>query len=202
MEQHLSLVPPIARRVHRRLPPSFDLDDLIGEGFVGLMHAAQRYRPQAHGGTPFSAFARPRIHGAIVDSVRRRAWVENTANPLDDAPEGTQAPSLPYLISGPVLAGPKPRGPGRPSATFRSNHLPKPLARALRELSARQRAILGAFYGDAGTLTEIAQMLHLSPAQATAEHAAALNTLRSVLVRNVSISGLDPDLFLVEKKAA
>ena len=55
---------------------------------MGLINAASRYSPQTHGGTPFSAFARPRIHGAIVDSVRRRAWLENTANPLDDAPWG------------------------------------------------------------------------------------------------------------------
>jgi DNA-directed RNA polymerase specialized sigma subunit len=60
----------------------------------------------------------------------------------------------------------------------------------LGELSARQRAILGAYYGDGGTLTEIAALLHLTPAQAAAEHAAALDTLRAALVRNVSISGL------------
>jgi RNA polymerase sigma factor (sigma-70 family) len=82
VEAHLHLVPDIAGRIHSGLPPSFDLDDLISEGNIGLIQAATRYRPSAHNRTPFSAFARPRIRGAIIDSVRRRRYTDNTAYPL------------------------------------------------------------------------------------------------------------------------
>lgn len=202
IEKHLKLVPPIATRLKRRLPPSFDLADLISEGNIGLVRAAARYEPEEHNQTPFSAFARPRIHGAIVDSVRRKAWEENTRNPLEDAPEPAHYRPMPFLIRGPHISGPKRRGPGRPTVAFRAAHLPPRLARALVELSTRQRVILAAFYGDAGSLTQIAADLNLSPAAAVAEHADALETLRSVLVRNVSISGLDRVYFSSAKRAA
>ncbi len=55
IQENLNLVPPIAWRVHLLLPPSFELDDLVSEGKLGLLHAATRYRPRQHGGTPFSA---------------------------------------------------------------------------------------------------------------------------------------------------
>jgi RNA polymerase sigma factor (sigma-70 family) len=82
VEAHLHLVPDIAGRIHAGLPPSFDLEDLISEGNLGLIKAATRYRPRAHNRTPFSAFARKRIRGAIFDSVRRRHYTENTHFPL------------------------------------------------------------------------------------------------------------------------
>lgn len=82
VEDHLDLVPDIAGRIHKSLPPSFDLEDLISEGNIGLIQAAARYRPSAHNRTPFSAYARKRIRGAILDSVRRRNYTENTHHPL------------------------------------------------------------------------------------------------------------------------
>lgn len=82
---HLHLVPPIARRIQQRLPPSFDIDDLIGEGNLGLWRAATHYRPDAHGGCPFSAYARRRIRGAIGDSIRRRHFIAATHASLDSS---------------------------------------------------------------------------------------------------------------------
>lgn len=199
IESHLKLVPPIARRVKKKLPPSFDLDDLIGEGYIGLMHAAERYRPLTHGGTPFSAYARPRIRGAIVDSVRRKCWQENTHNPLDDAPEPAVVRPMPCLITGPQNAQPRQRVGSPPTIKFRADHLPKRFARALEELSARRRAILWACYGETDfTLAEVAEMLLLTLAQVEHEHRAALDHLRQILVRNMSRSGLDPNYFSTE----
>lgn len=90
VEQHLKLVPDIAGRIHKGLPPSFLLDDLIAEGNIGLIQAATRYRPRTHSGTPFSAYARKRIRGAIMDSVRRRHYAENTHLPLPLAIENNR----------------------------------------------------------------------------------------------------------------
>lgn len=197
IERHLELVPPIARRVKKRLPPSFELDDLISEGNVGLMHAASRYKPALHSGTPFSAFARPRIHGAIVDSVRRKAWLENTANPLDDAPEPSHRPTLPFVIGS--TQDPASRI-GRPTA-FRSSRLPRSLAAAFERLPARQRAILGAFYGEERSVFEIAEMVSLTPARVEQEHRAALDALHAALLKNLSISGSTLVYFSEERAA-
>lgn len=87
VEKHLSLVRSIAASIQLTLPPSFDLEDLVATGNLALVGAADRYRPADHGGTPFSAFARLRIRGAMLDSVKRRHYIENTRISIEDAPE-------------------------------------------------------------------------------------------------------------------
>lgn len=72
VKDHLQLVEPIARRVGARLPISVELDDMIQEGRIGLMQAAQRFDPAA--GVPFHQYAQFRIRGAILDKFRRRNY--------------------------------------------------------------------------------------------------------------------------------
>lgn len=184
IERHLELVPPIARRVQRRLPPSFELDDLVGEGNIGLMHAASRYRPRTHGGTPFSAFARPRIHGAIVDSVRRRCWIENTAFPLEDAPEPVHHRKMPFLIASRYAVKPPLTRAGRPCGAFPRAQIPRKLHLALRTLPEAQRWLLEAFYGDDLSFPEVAARMGITARAAEAWHRKALDRLRSILVEN------------------
>lgn len=66
---HLSLVKVLASRLSRRLPSHVDGTELVGVGVMGLMDAAGRYEPST--GVPFDAFARQRIHGAMLDALRR-----------------------------------------------------------------------------------------------------------------------------------
>lgn len=89
VESHLGLVEPIARRIHRKLPPSFDLADLISVGALGLIDAAARFNRPAPPGR-FPPFARQRIAGAILDSVRRRHYRDATHQPLDAVTETTE----------------------------------------------------------------------------------------------------------------
>jgi RNA polymerase sigma factor (sigma-70 family) len=63
-------------------------------GHIGLMQAATRFRPGAHNGTPFSAYARPVIRGRILDSVRRRHYLENTRIEITEH-EDRPAPETP-----------------------------------------------------------------------------------------------------------
>lgn len=46
------------------------LDDLVAEGQVGLLHAIRNYSPQS--GVGFRQYARHRIRGQIIDSIRDR----------------------------------------------------------------------------------------------------------------------------------
>lgn len=46
-----------------------ELDELVGDGMVALVEAAERFDPER--GVPFTAFARHRVRGAMVDGYRR-----------------------------------------------------------------------------------------------------------------------------------
>jgi len=70
--ENLSLVKAIAIRVHESLPVHVDLDDLIHAGILGLFDAATKY--DADKGLPFSSYAKHRIKGAILDSLRQLDW--------------------------------------------------------------------------------------------------------------------------------
>jgi RNA polymerase sigma factor for flagellar operon FliA len=72
VEQHLSLVQAIARKVKKSLGASIDLDDLIAYGSKGLVEAAERF--DARHGAAFSTFAYYRIRGAMFDGLRIMGW--------------------------------------------------------------------------------------------------------------------------------
>src|SRR5580698_8092092 len=70
--EHLSLVKAIAIRVHENLPVHVDLDDLVHAGVLGLFDAATKY--DAGKKVVFHAYAKHRIKGAILDSLRQLDW--------------------------------------------------------------------------------------------------------------------------------
>jgi RNA polymerase sigma-B factor len=69
VNQYRALVTPIAVHYCRRCPEP--LDDLLQVGLLGLLRAAELY--QAKTATPFEAFARPHIRGAILHYLRDSA---------------------------------------------------------------------------------------------------------------------------------
>src|SRR4051794_2748397 len=70
--KHLSLVTAIATRVRESLPVHVELDDLIHAGVMGLFDAATKY--EADKQVAFGAYAKHRIKGAILDSLRELDW--------------------------------------------------------------------------------------------------------------------------------
>jgi len=58
----------IAKRIHDRLPPHVLLEDLIHAGILGLIEAIQRFDPARH--VDLRSYAKYRVHGAILDSLR------------------------------------------------------------------------------------------------------------------------------------
>jgi RNA polymerase sigma factor for flagellar operon FliA len=70
--EHLPLVKAIAIRVHENLPVHVDLDDLVHAGILGLFDAATKYNPEKQ--VAFSSYAKHRIKGAILDSLRQLDW--------------------------------------------------------------------------------------------------------------------------------
>jgi len=68
----LPFVESLARRMASTMPHSIDLDDLVQDGVLGLIDAANRF--DADRGIKFETFAERRVRGAMIDALRRDAW--------------------------------------------------------------------------------------------------------------------------------
>lgn len=77
---HVDLVKTMAHRLRRRLPSQVEVSELVSVGVLGLIDAASRYEPAL--GVPFDAFARRRIHGAMLDALRGLDWVPRSVRKL------------------------------------------------------------------------------------------------------------------------
>jgi RNA polymerase sigma factor for flagellar operon FliA len=74
----LYLVQHIAGRVVSKLPAHVAKEDLISAGVVGLIDAVDRF--DAGKGCSLKTYSSLRIHGAMVDELRRQDWVPRTVH--------------------------------------------------------------------------------------------------------------------------
>lgn len=72
VEAGLPFVEALARRMAATMPHSIDLGDLVQDGVIGLIDAAQRF--DGSRGIKFETFAERRIRGAMIDALRKDAW--------------------------------------------------------------------------------------------------------------------------------
>ena len=70
--EHISLVTTIAAHIQRSLRAHVELDDLVHAGMMGLFDAASKYEPGKD--VAFPTYAKYRIRGAILDSLRQSDW--------------------------------------------------------------------------------------------------------------------------------
>jgi RNA polymerase sigma factor for flagellar operon FliA len=70
--QELSQVYYIASRIRDRLPQQVDLEDLVSAGVIGLLEASRSFDSSKN--AQFKTFAKFRIRGAILDSLREIDW--------------------------------------------------------------------------------------------------------------------------------
>jgi RNA polymerase sigma factor for flagellar operon FliA len=62
----------LARRIHERLPSFIPIEDLVHAGVIGLIDALNKFDRSKH--VKFSSYAKFRIRGAILDSLREMDW--------------------------------------------------------------------------------------------------------------------------------
>jgi RNA polymerase sigma factor (sigma-70 family) len=140
------------------------VEDLVSAGYLALVSLAMRFRPAEHGGTPFAAFARPRIRGAMLDGVRRRHYAAGTHEELDEE-----------------IAAP---------AAVVENVIPLDRTRlrtvkqaAARNLTRRQYLVMDRLYApDAPSVADTAAALGITPYAVTQRQRRAIAALRKVLV--------------------
>ena len=70
--ENLPQVHYIARRIHARLPQRVPFDDLVNAGVVGLLKAVHNFDPSRN--VKIKTYAKIRIQGAILDSLRDLDW--------------------------------------------------------------------------------------------------------------------------------
>jgi RNA polymerase sigma factor for flagellar operon FliA len=68
----IPFVEQLARRVAATMPHSIDIGDLVQDGVIGLIDAADRFDESR--GIKFETFAERRIRGAMIDALRKDAW--------------------------------------------------------------------------------------------------------------------------------
>ncbi len=158
---------PIALRIRAQLPETFELEDLIQAGTVGLLQAATTYRP---GGAPFSYWARLKIRAAIIETVRGEAFAyAKNSVALDARSNLALFSEQPEELEGPE----------------KQLQISCTLETAMRDLTARQRRLIKlAYYGEKSrSLRAIgrSQALGIGWRRVEKEHNAALKTLRDLL---------------------
>lgn len=71
--EYLPLVKYVVGRLAVTLPPTVDVEDLVGYGVMGLITAIERFSPER--GYKFETFAISRIRGAVLDELRAQDWL-------------------------------------------------------------------------------------------------------------------------------
>ncbi len=66
----------VAARIRERLPKQVEMEDLVQAGVIGLLEACGNY--DSGKDAQFSTFAKFRIRGAILDSLRKLDWGSRT----------------------------------------------------------------------------------------------------------------------------
>ncbi len=73
VHQYLPLVKVVAGRIAMGMPQYVERDELISNGYFGLLEAIERFDPKR--GFKFETYAVVRIRGAILDAVRAQDWI-------------------------------------------------------------------------------------------------------------------------------
>src|ERR1039458_9221380 len=83
----------VAARIRERLPKQVEMEDLVQAGVIGLLEACGNY--DSGKDAQFSTFAKFRIRGAILDSLRKLDWGSRT---LRSEEHTSELQSLRHLV--------------------------------------------------------------------------------------------------------
>lgn len=204
------LVRRIARRI-RNLVPGSNMDDLIGEGCVGLIRAVDSFDPRR--GPTLEAYAARIIAGAMLNGLRRLDPVsERVRREVREAdrerytlagergslptqlemeqrrPNLKRATTHAYRYTPLSLDAPLPIGENLSGdwtadpALLAADRIERKAVRAaLEKLSARLRFVVTSHYFQGKSLHDIGVALNVSPQRASQLHLAALKHLQKAM---------------------
>lgn len=191
--------------------PGSDLDDLVGEGCIGLIRAVDTY--DVSRGPALQKYAARLIAGSMLNGIRKLDPVsERVRKELRDAEReryalATSSGAVPtqhemeqrrpglrraamhaYRYTPLSLDGPLPAGEqlscdwaGDPALIASVQTEREGVHEALRRLPPRQRHVLHLHYFSGHSLHQIGRLLSISPQRASQLHLAALKNLRAAI---------------------
>lgn len=191
----LPLIRSVATKIARRARGAVEIDDLVQEGVLGLLDALPRYRPEKG---PLAAFARPRITGAMLDSLRKGAWPRRLRAMRRQLTTGGDAtPSRGQLFRLSVLermAGTQdsprdqdvtwlpdalqPVSPVDPYERLRASQTNDRVRHALIVLPPRERRLVRLYYGQDATQAQIARTFGVGESRIYQIHQRLLGRLK------------------------
>lgn len=203
----LPMVRKLARRL-RRLVPTFDIDDLVGDGSIGLLRAVDSFDP--YRGTRLEEYSRRLVIGAMLNGIRRMDPVSERSRRIVRDGENARYTLAAAAGEVPTMREMEKRHPGYAralTAAYRGQPLsldaPLPLGEALVSdwnddpakvverraesarlaalldgLPARQRQIVLMHYYRGNSLRSIGRRLAISPQRASQLHLSAIEKLK------------------------
>ncbi len=183
VEEYLPLVRRIAFRMHRKLPRSVLLEDVVAAGTIGLMDALRRF--EGDRGPQFEWYARVRIRGAILDELRSLDWlsrrqraevrsnVESGAGSgavligFEDLPEQLRTPADNDQLS--------------PADFAEQKSERAALEHAVRSLPTREAEIVSMHYFEGHAFKDIATTMKVSEPRISQLHSRAVKMLRVIM---------------------
>jgi RNA polymerase sigma factor for flagellar operon FliA len=199
---NLGLVRFIAARIASSLPVQVELEDLVQTGTLGLIDAVRRYDPSK--GIPFPAYARYRIRGSILDSLRVLDWAtrnqrkQRKAMAIAAAVEDAPAPDtrkLRFFSLGPVaslstrhesqddLPAPDVACDENlhPDKLYEAHEAWELIHKALEVLPARHRRVILMYYSGDWSMRAIGRTLGVNESRVSQIHKSALDKMKRAL---------------------
>ena len=203
----LPLVKRIARRV-RRLVPSVEIDDLVGDGSLGLIRAVDHFDQTR--GPSLEQYARQLIVGSMLNGIRRMDPVSERVRRTIREGEGARyriaaergaIPSplemerihpgyaratiaahrgQPLSLDAPLPEGEQLSGDwsGDPAAIVGERDAVQRMRAVVESLPERQRHLMAQHYYGERSLREIGKRMKISPQRASQLHLAAVARMR------------------------
>jgi RNA polymerase sigma factor for flagellar operon FliA len=201
--ENLPLVRFIAARIAATIPASVELDDLVQTGTLGLIDAVRRYDPSK--GIPFTAYARYRIRGAILDALRSADWATRNQRAqrkaiasaaTADGSSDARPVQFRFFSLGPVVslssnrresdeeapATDVPCGENlHPDRLFEANEAKELVSKALNALPDRYRRVVVMYYSGDWSMRDIGRSLGVNESRVSQIHKAALDKMKRAL---------------------
>jgi RNA polymerase sigma factor for flagellar operon FliA len=213
IKKYLPMVRAIARRISTKLPRHYDMEDLVSDGVMGLMSAAERFDPDR--GVKFETFATYYIKGAILDNLPKLPTMQvNKIVPVEPPPTGDDDEEMAsdaavltnkvtQIAYSYVLSLDAPSGGSDDGEDFNLlkqlgksdkvqhdlelEELQQILRLAIEQLPVQERTTLRYYYFHRMSFAEIGSKLGLSESWVSRIHRRALEQLRHKLGKKKSI---------------
>jgi len=181
LNEKMQLVRLIVAQFVRKVPSSVQRDDLVSAGTLGLFRAlstsghAVETMPEA-----FTAYAKIRIRGAIIDELRRHDWSPRRRRPAANV-RPSQVPPPVNVVGfddlAPDVSSNLMSDPRSPEVELESAMTSAKLHAQVNALPEREQAIIKMRYFDEISSKDVANHLGISEARVSQLHARATKML-------------------------